>query len=143
DSRDVVLFESVDPQLAHRVRPVRRYGRLVFPARAGTWRGFGLRRLFRHDGCAHASFAFGTGRLANRFHRKTFGPGIVRDEISANIVPAVAAQPGRGEELDALELVIVFDPECFSVDVFAVTIPLVAECCRDRKSTRLNSSHGS
>src|SRR4029077_7682528 len=102
-------------------------GRLVLPARAGNRRGLGLGRVFRHDCGAPASFAVGPRYLAGRFHRETLRLGVVGDEIPANIVPAVAAQPGGVEELDALELIVVFDPERFSVDVFAVTIPLVAE----------------
>ena len=53
--------------------------------------------------------------------------GIVRDVIAANIVTAIATQPGLVEEFHALELVVVFDLERLPANVLGETFPFVAE----------------
>src|SRR6266852_1588122 len=62
-----------------------------------------------------------------RFHGKAFGPGVVGNVIAANVVPAVAAQPGVVVEFNAVELVVVHDLERFSVNVSASPFLSVTE----------------
>ena len=123
DARAVAFLEAVDAQLAHRVSPGTRAS-FSAPRRARRAR---RRRFFGHDGRAHATFAIRSGPRRRDFTVKPLRPRVVRYEISANIVAAVAAQPRIVEEFDAVGLVVVFDSHRLPVDVSSAAFLLVPE----------------
>src|SRR5258708_9343671 len=99
-------------------------GRVVLPVRGGKRRAGRRRGLLRPDRGADAR---GPGLRAGRFHGKAFGFGVIGDVVAANIVPAVATQPGAVGEFDAIEFVVVFDLQSFPVDVISAPLSFVAE----------------